>query len=230
MSSLKTFLINDNGEYKLKQHVQKRYVKKNTLEDKRNHQKMKMDIQKNVNELEEVKKVSNSVPISVSVPVPVPVQVSVPVQVENMQKMEYKKYIPNEKIDRKVKKETDIIMKNSGKNTKEEEVQKHFLSKICKIVGIHGHPHGKAIQFDILNDSQVIKELFELQEDLKNVFPSSKLTALHHNAVDKQKFPGVNIVRQIFKEMGFKLKPVNISEGYLGKKKLLRREYHVIKL
>ena len=49
-------------------------------------------------------------------------------------------------------------------------------------------------------------------------------------AIKKQSFPGVNIVRQIFKEMGYKLRPVNTSEGYSGTKKILRREYHIEKL
>jgi hypothetical protein len=30
--------------------------------------------------------------------------------------------------------------------------------------------------------------------------------------------------------MGYKLRPVNTSEGYIGKKKILRREYHIEKL
>ena len=83
---------------------------------------------------------------------------------------------------------------------------------------------------DTLNNNNVIRQLYDIQDKLKDVFPSSKLTALHTNAMKKQSFPGVNIVRQIYKEMGYKLKPVNISEGYVGNKKILRREYHVEKL
>ena len=52
---------------------------------------------------------------------------------------------------------------------------------------------------------------------------------MHSNAVEKQQFPGVNLVRQIFKELGYKMKPINISEGYLGTKKLLRREYQILR-
>ena len=91
-----------------------------------------------------------------------------------------------------------------------------------------GIQDGRVIQFDKLNDPSVIKELFKMQFDLRVVFPSDTLTALHSGAVKKQTFPGVNIVRQIFKFMGYRLKPVNYYEGYVGSKKLLRREYHVI--
>lgn len=111
--------------------------------------------------------------------------------------------------------------KNSSKNS--------LFSKLCKIIKIDGNPLGKIIPFDTLNDPLIIKELYEIQEQLKEVFSSTKLTSLHMNAIKKQSFPGVNIVRQIFKEMGYKLKPINISEGYLGNKKLLRREYLIKK-
>ena len=136
----------------------------------------------------------------------------------------------NEILKKRIQKQTDIILKGNGLDSEEDEKQKHLFAKICKIVGVQGHPHGKLIPFDMLNDPQIIRELFNLQDDLKEVFPSSKLTSLHSNAMDKQHFPGVNIVRQIFKEMGYKLKPINISDGYLGTKKLLRTEYQIQRL
>ena len=104
-------------------------------------------------------------------------------------------------------------------------IREKFFARICEIVGIQD---GSVIQFDKLNDPSVIKELFKMQFDLRVVFPSDTLTALHSGAVKKQTFPGVNIVRQIFKFMGYRLKPVNYYDGYVGSKKLLRREYHVI--
>jgi len=105
-----------------------------------------------------------------------------------------------------------------------------FFGKICKLIGIYGTPHGKTVTFDQLNDPYLIKSLYDMQMDLRDAFPSSKLTALHKNAQKKQSFPGVNMVRQIMKEMGYRMKPVNYSDGYLGSKKLLRREYKILKL
>ena len=118
-----------------------------------------------------------------------------------------------------------------GKKTKINELQLDLFSKLCKIINIDStKPIGNDIPFEKLQDNCVIQKLFEIQDKLKHAFPSSKLTALHTNAIKKQSFPGVNIVRQIFKEMGYKLRPVNTSEGYIGKKKILRREYFIEKL
>jgi hypothetical protein len=120
---------------------------------------------------------------------------------------------------------------SGGKKIKATELQLQLFSKLCKIININSsNPIGIAIPFDKLQDDNVIKKLYDIQDKLKDVFPSSKLTSLHTNAIKKQSFPGVNIVRQIFKEMGYKLRPVNTSEGYIGKKKILRREYHIEKL
>lgn len=120
---------------------------------------------------------------------------------------------------------------SGGKKIKASELQLDLFSKLCKIININSaNPIGIDIPFEKLQDDNVIKKLYDIQEKLKDAFPSSKLTALHTNALKKQSFPGVNIVRQIFKEMGYKLRPINTSEGYIGKKKILRRVYHIDKL
>lgn len=122
-------------------------------------------------------------------------------------------------------------IQSGGKKIKANELQLQLFSKLCKIININSsNPIGIAIPFDKLQNNNVIRQLYDIQGKLKDAFPSSKLTALHSNAIKKQSFPGVNIVRQIFKEMGYKLRPVNTSEGYNGKKKILRREYFIEKL
>jgi len=127
--------------------------------------------------------------------------------------------------------QTPHVSQSGGKKIKVNELQLQLFSKLCKIININSsNPIGIAIPFDKLQNNNVIRQLYDIQDKLKGVFPSSKLTALHTNAIKKQSFPGVNIVRQIFKEMGYKLRPVNTSEGYNGKKKILRREYHIEKL
>ena len=119
---------------------------------------------------------------------------------------------------------------NSLNKQNKSLIRQKFFARICEIVGIPNYKNviGNIITFDKLNDPTVIRELFKIQFDLRVVFPSDTLTALHSGAVKKQTFPGVNIVRQIFKFMGYRLKPVNYYEGYVGSKKLLRREYHVM--
>jgi|LakMenEpi03Aug12_release.lakeMendotaPanAssembly.Ray.scaffolds.fasta_scaffold881671_1 hypothetical protein len=120
---------------------------------------------------------------------------------------------------------------SKNKKTKLNELQFDLFSKLCKIINIDSNnPIGSEIPFEKLQDNDIIRKLYDIQDKLKDVFPSSKLTALHTNALKKQSFPGVNIVRQIFKEMGYKLRPINTSEGYIGGKKILHRVYHIEKL
>ena len=120
---------------------------------------------------------------------------------------------------------------SGGKKIKANELQLQLFSKLCKIINVNSsNPIGVSIPFDKLQNSNVIRQLYDIQDKLKDAFPSSKLTSLHTNAIKKQSFPGVNIVRQIYKEMGYKLRPINTSEGYIGKKKILRREYCIEKL
>ena len=122
-------------------------------------------------------------------------------------------------------------VQSGGKKIKVSELQLDLFSKLCKIININStNPIGNDIPFDKLQDDNVIRKLYDIQDKLKDVFPSSKLTSLHTNALKKQSFPGVNIVRQIFKQMGYKLRPINTSEGYVGSKKILRRVYHIEKL
>ena len=189
---IKTYLINDNGGIKIKEHVVRNILKpKKSLTEKRN--------------IKIAKKLEEASPQ----PQPQPI-------LQQMAHLSFKTKVP------KNLSETEY---NSLNKQNKALIRQKFFARICEIVGIQD---GRVIQFDKLNDPSVIKELFKMQFDLRVVFPSDTLTALHSGAVKKQTFPGVNIVRQIFKFMGYRLKPVNYYEGYVGSKKLLRREYHVM--
>lgn len=49
---------------------------------------------------------------------------------------------------------------------------------------------------------------------LKHVLSSSALTSLHKSADTKQKYPLLNLARQILKTYGYKMKPIRKSAGY----------------
>lgn len=201
---MKTYLINQNGETVLKQIKSKTLKNPTTLGQK-------LEARKKSIQQSHLPKVT----------------------VQNQNFVNTERKMDKNRILKEIKKTEDSILYGGNKIVKEkkaEEKQRYFFNKICSIVNVHGQPHGKSIPFDTLNNPHVIQELFSLQEKLREAFPSSKLTALQSTAIKKQSFPGVNIVRQIFKEMGYKLKPINISEGYLGSKKLLRREYIIKKI
>lgn len=65
---------------------------------------------------------------------------------------------------------------------------------------------------------------------LKTLFSSSSFTCLHKNACEKQKFPLLNLVRQILGTYYFKMKPFRKSDGYTnsGVKKY-KRFFMIIK-
>ena len=190
---IKTYLINDNGGIKIKEHIVRNIQKpKKTLTEKKN-----IRIAKKLEEALPTTSPHSTQPIVFKTKVP-----------KNLSETEY----------------------NSLNKENKALIREKFFARICEIVGIPDYKNviGSVITFDKLNDPAVIRELFKIQFDLRVVFPSDTLTALHSGAVKKQTFPGVNIVRQIFKFMGYRLKPVNYYEGYVGSKKLLRREYHVM--
>jgi hypothetical protein len=78
------------------------------------------------------------------------------------------------------------------------------------------------------------KKYLEIQEkliELKKVFSSSSLTCLHTNALTKQKFPLLNLVRQILNVYYFEMKPIRKSDGYTkeGIKKY-KRYFNIVKI
>lgn len=199
---IKTYLINDNGSIKIKEHVVRNIPKpKKTLTEKKN---LKIA---NINR----KKMEKTI---------------IPLQLQSLNPSSNSSSLFKTKVPKNLS-ETEY---NSLDKKNKSLIREKFFARICEIIGIsdYRNVNGSVIPFDKLNDPVMIRELFKMQFDLRVVFPSDTLTALHSGAVKKQIFPGVNIVRQIFKFMGYRLKPVNYYEGYVGSKKLLRREYHVI--
>jgi hypothetical protein len=199
---IKTYLINDNGGIKIKEHVVHNIPKpKKTLTEKKNLKIANIN-RKNMEE--------TIIPLQLLSPSSSP--------------------SPSPLFKTKVPKNLSETEYNSLNKKNKSLIREKFFARICEIIGIPDYRNviGSIIPFDKLNDPVMIRELFKMQFDLRVVFPSDTLTALHSGAVKKQTFPGVNIVRQIFKFMGYRMKPVNYYEGYVGSKKLLRREYHVV--
>ena len=62
-------------------------------------------------------------------------------------------------------------------------------SEICEII----------LKQDMLKSKTLIDQLYRRVPHLKNFYNSSKLTCLHKNSLDKQKFPAVNMFRQLLK-------------------------------
>ena len=77
---------------------------------------------------------------------------------------------------------------------------------------------------EMLIDQKKYENVKEHVSKLKQVFSSSALTSLQKDAKTKQKWPLLNLVRQVLKTCNYQMKPVRRSDGYKkdGKKKYKR--------
>jgi len=77
---------------------------------------------------------------------------------------------------------------------------------------------------ELFFNDKIYKELKENIPELKHLFSSSYLTSLQSSAETTQKWPHLNLIRQILRSINFKLTPKRVSDGYTvdGKKKYKR--------
>jgi hypothetical protein len=106
----------------------------------------------------------------------------------------------------------------------DKQTIKEFLNKCSIVFDEFSQLDGMLVPRDIL----LSKEKYELIKDdiekMKKLYSSGSLTALQKNAFESQKWPLLNLVRQILKSNNFQMNPIRKSNGYTkeGKKKYLR--------
>ena len=99
-------------------------------------------------------------------------------------------------------------------NNQHMEYIKTFLNK-CKIVmNTYDDLDGMLIPREIFLDKANYINVKEDIAILKQIFASSSLTALQSTAEDNQKWPLLNLVRQILRGCNYKMTPKRISAGY----------------
>ena len=81
-----------------------------------------------------------------------------------------------------------------------------------------------------LRNEEFKSEIIDLIPKLKKKYKSHNLTCLHSNSLEKQKFPVINMIRQILKCNKLRLEPYTICKGYnkATKNKEFER-YYIIK-
>ena len=127
-------------------------------------------------------------------------------------------------------------MSINNKSTDDKELKKKNMQNLFKIINIDIENiqdiENKEISRDILLKQNVNQEYTKLIDECKEIYKSSKLTALHQNRLDKQKYPAINLLRQILKCNNYRLKPKIVSLGYskISGKKLIKRSYIIEKL
>jgi hypothetical protein len=99
-----------------------------------------------------------------------------------------------------------------------------FLNKSHIVCSSLNDLHGMLLPRELFFNDSIYKELKEAIPDLKNLFSSSYLTALQAPAETIQKWPYLNLIRQVLRSCNFKLTPKRVSNGYTldGKKKYKR--------
>lgn len=92
------------------------------------------------------------------------------------------------------------------------------VQKIFKLIGIDcisiSELNGIFIEREILLSDAKYDEVKKVIPDLKKSFSSSYMTCLQQNAKQSQKWPLLNLIRQIIHFYGYKMMPIRKSDGY----------------
>jgi hypothetical protein len=92
------------------------------------------------------------------------------------------------------------------------------IKLIFKIVGLEVNHFdeltGLSISRDLLLSDNKYDEVKILIPELKKNFSSSFMTSLQKNADKSQKWPLLNLIRQILHVYGYKMEPIRKSDGY----------------
>ena len=99
-------------------------------------------------------------------------------------------------------------------SNKRNELLINFLNKAGIGLTNTEQLEGMQITRETFLDIDKYKVAKESVPELKKLFSSSYLTCLQDSACDKQKWPLLNLVRQVLLSSGYNLKPKRLSDGY----------------
>ena len=99
-----------------------------------------------------------------------------------------------------------------------------FLNNCGIVFDDFNHLNGMLILRELLLSNEKYDKIQPDIIEIKKIFSSSSLTSLQTKAVLSQKWPLLNLTRQILKQIGFVMEPKRKSAGYTenGKKKYNR--------
>ena len=115
-----------------------------------------------------------------------------------------------------------------------EKLKEELLVKLLNLMKIECNnikeALGTIIEQTQLKNFELDKTCFCYVNELKKFYKSNMLNCLHKNSLSKQKYPAVNMLRQILKCNNIKLKPFNICNGYNKStgNKIVKRFYKII--
>lgn len=110
-----------------------------------------------------------------------------------------------------------------------EKLTINFLKKIGINVNTIQEIDGITITRDGLLDKEKYESVKELIPELKKSFSSSFLTSLQKTATTSQKWPLLNLLRQILNQNQFNMMPIRKSDGRDKNGKKRYKRYFIIK-
>ena len=101
---------------------------------------------------------------------------------------------------------------------------------ILKIIGIEFNNNGEVtiLREQLLSDNKY-EEVKKLLPELKKTYSSSLMTSLQKNPDKSQKWPLLNLVRQILSTHNYRMEPIRKSDGYTSKGVKKYKRYFLIK-
>ena len=105
-----------------------------------------------------------------------------------------------------------------------QKIVKEFLNKCSIVFDDYAQLDGMLVPRDVLLSKEKYESIKVDIDKMKKLYSSGSLTSLQKNAMENQKWPLLNLVRQILKSNNYKMDPIRKSNGYTkeGKKKYLR--------
>ena len=115
----------------------------------------------------------------------------------------------------------------------EPTTENELLTFVCVALNIQPHElqDGIIIPRDMLLSSEKYEQLKPSIVRLKKIFSSKCMTSMHASAECNQKWPCLNLVRQVLKRMGYDIQPERRCAGRdQDGKKLFERFFKVNKI
>ena len=112
-----------------------------------------------------------------------------------------------------------------------DEITRTFLTKVGIDEAHIASGTTQQLDRDQFMHSETYNEVVDMIPELKKRYSSSNMTSLHKNAPDNQKWPLLNITRQILKSRGYCMQPCRKSNGYdASGKKRYKRSFIISKI
>ena len=105
---------------------------------------------------------------------------------------------------------------------------KNFLIRIGLPFDNDNELEDQLVPRDMFLDQDIYKELYAEIPILKSYLKSSNNTCLHKNAETNQRWPLLNITRQVLKNYNYKMIPIRKSEGYTEYGAKIYKRYFII--